>query len=137
MRMNMPRCHCGDRVKAIDGLDEALAQADVAAGVVVGTERPADPGRDERDVRERARACVLEELVDRAHEREHARSPTQRDRQVGEVLRRGNASAREVLEDRRRAVLPEVQGCRLPFNPSEVAEYRYCRFGNVGPSSDA
>src|SRR5439155_26656999 len=92
------------------GLHEALTQPDVAARVVVGTERPADPGRDERDVWERSGACVLEELVDRSHEREHARSPTQGDGEVGEVLRRGHASAREVLEDRRRAVLPEVQG---------------------------
>jgi hypothetical protein len=32
---------------------------------------------------------------------------------------------------------PRSSGCRLPFSPSEVAEYRYWRFGNVGPSSDA
>jgi hypothetical protein len=85
--------------------------------VVVGTERPADPGRDECDVRERAGARVFEELVDRSHEREHARSPTQGDRQVGEVLGDGHAAAREVLEDGRGAVLAEVQRMQASLQP--------------------
>jgi hypothetical protein len=47
--------------------------------------------------------------VDGPHEREHACTPQQRDRQVREVLGGLNPGRLELLEDRARAVLAEVE----------------------------
>ena len=103
--------------RAVDRLDEALPERDVAPGVVVGAERASDPGRDERDGGKATLLGVGEEPVHRAHEREHPSAPAQRDRKVREVLRRLDAGSGEMLEDRHAAVLTEVERMQALLEP--------------------